>query len=306
MYDAIIIGGGPAGITAAIYAKRAGKSVLLLEKFMLGGQVSLIGEIENYTGFEKIDGFTLSNKFLAQATSLGVKFVFEEAQKLELNAKIKKVVTNKNTYEAKSIILALGSHTRNLGIEGEQKFKGKGVSYCAICDGNFFKNKPVAVVGSGDAAFSDAAYLSGLCSQVYLLTKENLSLNNYAENEFDQKPNVKLIKGAISKKIEGDENVKSITILQDEKEETLSVDAVFVAIGRRPDTTILQGQIELNDKGYIKTDSNMHTNIQGVFVCGDVREGSIRQIATAVGDGAVAGTEAVKYISIFDHQSSQK
>lgn len=300
MYDCVIIGGGPAGITSAIYAKRANKSVLVIEKFMPGGQVAVIGQIENYTGFESIDGFELSNRFFSHAQKLGVEFAFEEVQSVELSGKIKAIKCNKNTYEAKSVILALGSHSRSLGIDGEQEFKGKGVSYCAICDGNFFKGKRVAVVGSGDSAFSDANYLSGLCEKVFILAKDNLKLHNYAESEFDQTENVEIIKGTVAKKIVGSDKVQSLYYLHAGEEKSLTVDAVFVAIGRTPDTSMLEGKLDINDKGYIKCDQNMHTSEKGVFVCGDVRENSIRQISTAVGDGAVAGTEVIKYVSLFD------
>ncbi len=300
IYDCIVIGGGPAGITGAIYAKRANKSVLIIEKFMPGGQVAVIGQIENYTGFESIDGFELSNRFFSHAQKLGVEFAFEEVQSVDFSGKIKSIKCNKNTYEAKSVILALGSNSRSLGIDGEQEFKGKGVSYCAICDGNFFKGKRVAVVGSGDSAFSDANYLSGLCEKVFILTKDNLKLHNYAESEFDQTENVEIIKGTVAKKIVGDGKVQSLKYLHEGEEKLLQVDAVFVAIGRTPDTSMLEGKLDLNDKGYIKCDQNMHTSEKGVFVCGDVRENSIRQISTAVGDGAVAGTEVIKYVSLFD------
>ena len=258
IYDVIVVGGGPAGITSAIYAKRANKSVLVIEKFMPGGQLGLIGKIENYTGFKSVDGNELSVKMFEHATSLGVEFTFEEACEYQLCDKIKTIKCNKNSYQGKAIILAQGCHSRELGIDGEENFKGRGVSYCALCDGNFFKGKKVAVVGSGDSAFSDGVYLSGLCEKVYLLTKENLTLHNYAENEFDDKKNVELIKGGQAQKI------------------------------------------EMTDKGFIKCDSQMQTSCKGVFACGDIRENSIRQIATAVGDGALAGTMAVRYVSLFD------
>lgn len=300
LYDVIVVGGGPAGITSAIYAKRANKSVLIIEKFMPGGQLGLIGKIENYTGFKSIDGNELSVKMFEHATSLGIEFVFEEACEYHLCEKIKIIKCNKNSYQGKAIILAQGCHSRELGIEGEDKFKGRGVSYCALCDGNFFKGKRVAVVGSGDSAFSDGVYLSGLCEKVYLLTKENLTLHNYAENEFDDKKNVELIKGGQAQKIEGEDKVNSLVYNLNGTNKNIEVDGVFVAIGRQPDTAKLQGKIDMSDKGFIKCDSQMQTSCKGVFACGDIRENSIRQIATAVGDGALAGTMAVRYVSLFD------
>lgn len=295
-YDIVIIGGGPAGISAGIYAVRAGRSVLIIEKFAPGGQLGLIGEIENYAGFEKINGFELAQKFEKHAKSLGVEFVFDNALSLEKQVDNNIVKCEKNTYLANAVILALGCHSRELNIEGEKAFKGKGVSYCALCDGNFFKNKTVAVVGSGDSAFSDALYLSNLCKQVYVLTKDRLKLNNYAENELDGKGNVELLKGAISKKIIGEEKVESLEFERNDKTEKIDVDGVFVAIGRTPDTKMLKGVIDLDEWGYILANESMETSMEGVYVCGDVRTNSIRQIATAVGDGAVAGTNASKYV----------
>lgn len=295
-YDIVIIGGGPAGISAGIYAVRAGRSVLIIEKFAPGGQLGLIGEIENYAGFEKINGFELAQKFEKHAKSLGVEFVFDNALSLEKQVDNNIVKCEKNTYLANAVILALGCHSRELNIEGEKAFKGKGVSYCALCDGNFFKNKTVAVVGSGDSAFSDALYLSNLCKQVYVLTKDRLKLNNYAENELDGKGNVELLKGAISKKIIGEEKVESLEFERNDKTEKIDVDGVFVAIGRTPDTKMLKGVIDLDERGYILANESMETSMEGVYVCGDVRTDSIRQIATAVGDGAVAGTNASKYV----------
>ena len=295
IYDVIVIGGGPAGITAGIYAKRAGRDVAILERYMPGGQLNLIGEIENYTGFKSISGAELANKFYDHGKSLDIPFYTEEVIEMNLSEDVKIVKCRKNVYKAYSVILALGSHPRELKIEGEEKFKGQGVSYCALCDGNFFKNKNVAVVGSGDSAFSDALYLANICSKVYVLTKENLKLHNYAEDELNNFSNISLLKGAFSKSIKGDNKLEKITYMQNNIEKEIDVDGVFVAIGRTPDTDLLNGQIELNEQGYIKSDSKMKTSLDGVYVCGDVREGNIKQIACAVGDGAIAGTEASKY-----------
>ena len=292
-YDIVIIGGGPAGISAGIYAVRAGRSVLIIEKFAPGGQLGLIGEIENYAGFEKINGFELAQKFEKHAKSLGVEFVFDNALSLEKQVDNNIVKCEKNTYLANAVILALGCHSRELNIEGEKAFKGKGVSYCALCDGNFFRNKTVAVVGSGDSA---SLYLSNLSKQVFVLTKDHLKMNNYSENELYGKGNFELLKGAISKKIIGEEKVESLEFERNDKTEKIDVDGVFVAIGRTPDTKMLKGVIDLDERGYILVNESMETSMEGVYVCGDVRTNSIRQIATAVGDGAVAGTNASKYV----------
>lgn len=295
LYDVIIVGGGPAGITAGIYAKRAGRKVAIIEKFVPGGQLNLIGEIENYTGFKKIEGSMLAYEMYNHAKAVGVEFIMDEALGFDLAHDLKTIKCRKGEYNARSVILALGCHTRELGIEGEQEFKGRGVSYCALCDGNFFKDKRVAVVGSGDSAFSDAIYLSSLCNQVFVLTKENLKLHNYAENELDKYENVSLLRGALSSKILGNASVQTLNYMQNGEEKVLEVEGVFVAIGRRPDTSTLQGQINMDGQGYICADDKMQTSMDGVYVVGDVRAGNIKQIATAVGDGAIAGTEASKY-----------
>ena len=296
IYDVLIVGGGPAGVTAAIYAKRAGRNVAIVEKFVVGGQLNLIGEIENFTGFGKVEGPELALSIKSHAKSLDIPFVKDEILDAKLDGEVKVLKGKKTTYSAISVIFALGCYTRELGIEGEEKFKGRGVSYCAICDGGFFKDKTVAVVGSGDSAFSDANYLAPLCKHVYILTKAQTKLHNYAENEFEGRENVTILKGALSQEILGENSVKALTYIKDEKQETLDVDGVFVAIGRRPDTAFLQGKIELAPNGYIKANSKMQTSQEGVYVCGDVREDNIKQIATALGDGAIAGTEASKYV----------
>ena len=294
-YEILIVGGGPAGITAGIYAKRAGRKVAIIEKYIAGGQLNLIGEIENYTGFKKVIGSQLAMNFHDHTKSLDIPFIYDEIVDYNLDGKVKELIGRKKTYTAGAVILALGSNPRELGIEGESKFKGQGVSYCALCDGNFFKGKTVAVVGSGDSAFSDAIYLSSLCKKVYVLTKNTLKLHNYAENELDEKSNIELIKGGLSKQILGESFVQSLIYEKDSKENKIDVDGVFVAIGRTPETNMFEGKLELTERGFIKANDKMQTSQDGVFVCGDVREGNIKQIATAVGDGAIAGSEASKY-----------
>ena len=296
IYDILIVGGGPAGITAGIYAKRAGRNVAIIEKFVAGGQLNMIGEIENYTGFGKVQGPELALAMKKHAKDLDIPFVKDEITDVELNGEVKTLTGKKGSYQSMAVIFAQGCHTRELGIEGEEKFKGRGVSYCAICDGGFFKGKTVAVVGSGDSAFSDANYLAPICEQIYILTKPQMKLHNYAENEFEGRENVTVLRGAISQEILGADSVSGLTYVMDEKEEILDVDGVFVAIGRRPDTEFLKGKIDLADNGYIKADDKMQTSHSGVYVCGDVRQDNIKQIATALGDGAIAGTEASKYV----------
>ena len=294
--DIVVIGGGPAGISAAIYAARAGRKVVVIEKYAPGGQLNLIGEVENYAGFKKISGAVLAQNFEEHARSLGVIFVMDEVASVAKSNNEFVVKTNSSAYKALSLILAGGCHSRELGIEGEQKFKGRGVSYCALCDGNFFKGKRVAVVGSGDSAFSDADYLASICKKVFVLTKAKLKLHNYAENELDNKDNVTMLRDALSTRILGQDKLEKLEYVQNGQRKTIDVDGVFVAIGRSPDTALLKDFVQLSDGGYVKSNDKMETSVAGVFVCGDVRDGSIRQIATAVGDGAIAGTNANKYV----------
>lgn len=305
IYDILVVGGGPAGVTSAIYAKRAGRDVAIIEKFVIGGQLSLIGEIENYPGFSSIAGDELAKDFRNHAKSLDIPFIYDDISDFDLAGDVKTVASKKQSYKAKAVILAMGSHPKELNIDGEKNFIGRGVSYCALCDGNFFKNQDVAVVGSGDSAVSDALYLSNICKNVYVLTKNQLKLNNYSEDDLSERENIKVLKGAISKQIEGDNKVQTLVYGKDGEESNLDVNAVFVAIGRKPDTDNLKDKINLNDRGFIETNDRMETSTKGVYACGDVRTSVIKQIATAVGDGAIAGNEASKYVLIMDKLNSK-
>ena len=296
MFDILIIGGGPAGVSAGIYAKRAGRKVAIIEKIAIGGQLNLIGEIENYAGFKSIDGSMLAKEFYEHAQKFEIPIIYDEIVETSLEGDIKKLKGKNGEYETRSVILALGSNCRELSIDGESRLKGSGVSYCAVCDGRFFKGKDVAVVGSGDSAVSDVLYLSSICSKVYLLTKPVLKLHNYTLDEVENKDNVEVLKGALSKSIEGKFTVEKLVYESDGEEKSLNVDAVFVAIGRKPETSFLGGQIEQNENGYIKVDSLMQTNIEGVYACGDIVISPIKQVSVAVGQGAIAGNEASKYV----------
>ena len=270
MFDIIIIGAGPAGISAGIYAKRAGRSVAIIEKIAIGGQLNTIGEIENYAGFPSINGLEFSKQLSLQAERFDIPVIYDEIVDCKLDGDVKELKGKKEKYQAISVILALGSNSRELNIEGESKFKGSGVSYCAVCDGRFFSKKTVAVVGSGDSAISDALYLSPICSQIYLLTKSNLKLHNYSLKEVEDKKNITILRGAISKRIEGKNSVEKLVYEKDEKEGSIDVEGVFVAIGRRPETEFLKGQIEIAETGYIKANDLMETNVEGVYACGDI------------------------------------
>lgn len=292
IYDALIVGGGPAGITAAIYLKRAGKNVAIIEKFAPGGQLNLLDKIENYPGVGAISGGELALKLYEQAQSFEVPFIFEEAKEYDFHGKVKKVICNKNTYEANNVVLAIGSFTKPLNIEGEERLRGKGVSYCAVCDGNFFRDKTVAVIGNGDEAITDTMYLSRVVQKVYLLCEE-LRPKKVSVKLIENSKNVEIIQGVKPLRIEGDEKVERLVYSYKNKIKVMNLDAIFIAIGRAPDTDKLKGQLELDERGFVITDEHMRTSCDGIFACGDLRNGALKQVATAVGDGAIAGNEIV-------------
>ena len=295
IYDAIIIGGGPAGLTAGIYLARANKKVVVLEKMAIGGQVAEIGIVENYTGFKEISGFDLSMKMYEQAKGFGVEFVLQEAVDYELSGEVKKVKTSKQTLEGKTVIFALGSVARVLNVPNEKKFVGSGISYCATCDGNFFKNKSVAVVGAGDSAISNAQYLAGIVKKIYIISKYSpMKLKNTSTEELKEFKNIEYVLGAQITELVGEENIKGVIVNGERK---IEVDGIFVSIGRTPDTEGLKGEINLDEKGYIVSDAEMRTNIDGVFAAGDIVSGMLKQIVTAASSGAIAATSAIKYIN---------
>ena len=305
MFDVLVIGGGPAGITAAIYAKRAGRNVAILEKIALGGQLNIIGKIENYPGFAEIMGPALADEFSKHIESLDIPVIYDDVLNVNLEGEQKVVYGANGDYNAFAIVFALGSNYRELKIDGEKKFVGSGVSYCAVCDGRFFKAKKVAVIGSDDSAFADALYLSSIAKEVHLFSKKELKLHNYTFFDAEEKGNIFLHQNSVAKKIDGDLNVQSLVFEIEGHKEKIGVDGVFVSVGRKPSTGMLRGKIRLNKNGYIKTDEKMRTNIEGVFACGDITDPAIRQISVAVGQGAVAGTEASRFAlkKLFDKKS---
>lgn len=298
MYDIIIIGAGPAGLTSAIYAKEANKSVLLLEKMGVGGQTANINNITNYPGFSAINGFDLSEKMKEQAKSLGAEFKYEEVVSVDLMGDIKTINTHKNKYSAKNVIIATGAYAKPLDVKNEKKFLGRGVSYCATCDGNFFKNKVVAVVGGGNASMDDAIYLAGVARKVYIIHRRDVftaksSMFNKVQAMADK---VEFITDSIVTEINGNETLESIELLNKKtnKQSNLKTDGLFVAIGRKPDTDIFAGALKLDANGFIETDELMQTSIKGVYAVGDVRNTPLRQIITACADGAIAVTTIIK------------
>ena len=293
MYDIVIVGAGPAGLTAALYALRANKKVLVLEAKAYGGQILNAAKVENYPGIKSISGFDYATELYNQVKDLGCEIKFESVIRIE---KDKTVVTNNNTYKAKTIILATGAENRKLNIENEKNLIGKGVSYCATCDGNFFKNKIVAVAGGGNTALEDVVYLSDLAKKVYLIHRrdEFRGEKKYLE-EVQSKENVEIILNSNVVKINGTEKVESIVIEDNNKNKTnIEVDGLFIAIGQSPKNQIFANIIELDEKGYIKSEDGVHTNIPKIYVAGDARVKVLRQLTTAVSDGSIAAVTAIK------------
>ena len=296
MYDIIIIGAGPAGLTAAIYARRANKKVLVLEANTYGGQIINSLSVDNYPASPHISGFEFASNLYSQVKDLGAQIKFERV--LEINQK-KEVKTKNNTYRAKAIIIATGAENRKLNIEGEEELIGKGVSYCATCDGAFYKNKEVAVVGGGNTALEDALYLSDLASKVYLIhRREEFRGEEKYVKEIQGKKNIEIIYNSQVKKLNSKNGLESIEIInnKDEKKE-LQVQGLFIAIGRSPENQSFANLIKLNSEGYIIAGENCHTSSKGIFVAGDNRVKELRQLVTATSDGAVAATEAIKYLN---------
>lgn len=299
-YDVVIIGGGPAGYTAALYASRAGLSVMLLEMLAPGGQMATTSEIDNYPGFdETVAGFDLAMKMKAGAEKAGALSEFAEVTKLILNAEPKIIKTTSEDYEAKTVIIATGAAPRELGVENENDMRGRGVSYCATCDGMMFRGKDVVVVGGGNTAAEDALYLSKLCKKVYLVhRRDSLRASTSYQTKLEKTKNIELIWNSQIKKLIF-ENTITGAELHDKvtgKTTTLECSGVFVAVGRMPNTSLVKNQLELDNEGYIVADETTKTNIPGVFAAGDVRQKPLRQIVTAASDGAVASKFAEEYL----------
>ena len=297
--DVAIIGGGPAGITAAIYAARAGLKVVVCEKNIYGGQTSIIDTIENYPGISKVSGADFSNALYEQCTRFGVEFVFGEVTKVDFkNDKKILFLSDGKNIEAKSIIIANGLQRRLLGCKGEKEFFGKGVSYCATCDGAFFKGKKVAVVGGGNTALEDALYLANICEKVTIIVrKDYFRGEKYLTEMVKKTPNIEVMFESNIKEIKGTKSVESVLIsVSGEDDVNLLIDGVFIAIGYKPENEMYAIDIEVDENGYFVAGEDCKTKIPGVFVAGDCRKKPLRQITTAVADGAVCGNNAAKFI----------
>lgn len=298
MVDIIIVGSGPAGMSAAVYGKRAGLSVLVIEKVYYGtGQVAESSHVDNYLGIPGINGYELGEKFRSHAEGLGVEFKDGEVIRFEKAADRWYVhLKNGETLESKTVVYAAGASHRHLGVPGEEEFSGKGVSYCATCDGAFFKGKDVAVVGGGNTAMDDAIYLSDICNKVYLVHRRDVFRGDATTlMKLKETENIELIVPAKVQEVKGEQVV---TALQLEDGRSLEVSGVFVAVGMQPATSMLQGIVLMDDNGYIIADETGKTSAAGFFAAGDVRTKELRQIITAVSDGANAATSAERYIRL--------
>lgn len=297
----IIIGSGPAGLTAAIYTGRAQLSPLLITGGALGGQMSFTSEIENYPGFpDGTSGQELAQLMQRQAERFGTKVVMDEVTGVDFSGHPFKVRTHAQEYEAKAVIIATGSSPRKLGVPGEKEFAGRGVSYCAVCDGFFYQNRAVIVVGGGDSAIEEAMFLSKYANKVYLVHRRNrLRAEKVTQERAFKNEKIEWVWDSAVTEIVGEQGVAQARVrnVKTGEESFIKADGIFIYIGNVPNTQFLGGQVELNERGYIVTDRKCHTSVPGVFAAGDVQEWVLQQIATAVGSGAMAAMEADKFIA---------
>ncbi|HBU11413.1 MAG TPA: thioredoxin-disulfide reductase [Clostridiales bacterium] len=299
MVDVLIIGGGPAGMTAAIYAARAGLKTLLLESAFAGGQIVNTPIIENYPGLKQgVSGADLAMDMLEQVKRTGAEVKLETVKELKLLGDVKKAETSKGTYEAKTVILAMGAKPRLLGITGESEFAGAGVSYCATCDGALFRDKDVAVIGGGNTAVGDALYLARLCKKVYLVhRRERFRAQDALVKQAQKTANIEFVLAHVAKEITGEFAVQKVVLeAAGGGKKEIPVSGVFVAVGQVPKTDLIAGQVPLDKAGYIIAEADCQTSVEGVFAAGDIRTKRLRQVVTAASDGAVAATQAEEYL----------
>ncbi len=297
MIDIFIIGAGVSGMTAAIYAKRAGYEVKIVEKYIYGGQIVQTNDIENYPGFSHIDGPSLAMNLHDQLKNLGISINTEEVTNIERVGQEIKVITDKGEYTAKTVIVAAGSREKKLGLENEDKLVGRGLSYCATCDGNFYKDKTVAVVGGRNTAIISVLALAKYSKKVYVFVRaEEMTGDNLSIERIKQLPNVELHYETIVSKINGDSKLESVEITHKGQTQTVELDGLFLAIGSVPNLEFLNGYLKLDKYGYIDAGEDMKTSVEGIYASGDCRTKEIRQLTTAVSDGTIAALEAVSYI----------
>ena len=304
IYDTVIIGGGPAGYTAALYAVRSGLSTLVLEKFSPGGQMTQTAQIDNYPGFhEGIDGFTLGYQMQAGAHRFGAETEQTEVLSVDLTASPKRITTDAGDFFGKTVIIATGADHKHLGIAGESELIGRGVGYCAACDGMLYRGKTVAVVGGGNTAAADALFLSRICAKVYLIhRRDSLRASRIYHEPLENTGNIQILWNATVETLHREQKLTGVTLRQVKTGETveLPLDGLFVSIGQAPNTRLFENQLALDKNGYIISGESTETNIPGVFAAGDVRTKALRQIITAASDGAVAAHMAEAYLSAME------
>ena len=298
MYDIIIVGAGPAGLTAAVYARRAGKSVLVLEKDTFGGQVTFSPKLENYPGFQEISGNELAQRMLEQAMALGAEIDMDTVTEV-LDGEVKTVVGEAGRYEARSVIIAAGARHRRLNLPGEEEFIGNGISFCAVCDGAFYKDQHVAVIGGGNTALQEVVLLADICKKVTVV--QNLAFLTGEEKMIQllqSKSNIEYIYNTVVTGYEGETSLQAIRLLNTETQDTsrLEIDGIFLAIGTAPENDAYQKVAKLNEYGYIVSDESCQTGTPGIFVAGDCRTKAYRQVATAISDGAAAALNACRFL----------
>ena len=307
-YDVVILGGGPAGISAAIYTARGAAKTAIIDISMLGGQPSNYLELENYPGFGRIDGYDMMEKFEEHAGMFDIdKYPMQEIEQINLISSPKIIETKEIIFEAKTVIIATGAQAKKLGIQREKELTGKGVSYCAVCDGAFYKDKTVAVVGGGNAAVEEGCYLTKFAKKVYIIhRRDSLRADKIAQQRAFENDKVEFIYDTIPVEIQGNECVETLVIKNVKTNETsnLKVDGVFPYIGFSPNINYINAQVEQNEAGFIVTDETMQTSVPGVFAAGDVRTTPLRQVITAAADGAVAGCYAVKYLEKLEEKTT--
>jgi thioredoxin reductase (NADPH) len=300
-HQVIIIGGGPAGLTAGLYASRAHLKTILLEAMIPSGQAYMAEKVENYPGFpDGISGRELIERFVQQATRFGLEIQqFTKVDTVEVVGGKKMVTAGEKKFSASALIIASGAQANKLGIPGEEEFTGKGVSYCAICDGAFFNDQEVAVLGGGDAALEDALYLARIARKVFVIhRRDQLRAQKILQNKAQEEKKIEFVWNTVVKEIRGEDQVKTVVLenIKDAQQRNLAAGGVFIAVGQRPNTDFVRDVVELDDKGYIITDHDCATSVAGIFTAGDVRQKVLRQISTAVGDGALAAAAVEKYI----------
>ncbi|MBE6038058.1 MAG: thioredoxin-disulfide reductase [Anaerofustis stercorihominis] len=299
-YDICIIGAGPGGLSAALYAARSELKVLVIEKQTVGGLITTTTEVENYPGSERdATGTSITQRMYEQAEEAGSEFVYDYVSKIEKDGENFKIICDLDEYTAKAVIISTGSEPNMAGVPGETEFRGRGVSYCATCDAGFFKGKKIAVLGGGDTAVKEAHYLSKFASELYIIhRRDTLRAGVYNIRKIEADENVKVLYSTVPVEIKGDMKVNALAVkdLKEDRIYDLEVDGVFVFVGFKPNTEFLEGMLELDEGGYIITDDKMHTSAEGIFAVGDVRNTPLRQVITAAADGAVAAVYAQEYI----------